>query len=118
MGRRTHATIGAKNVDMKSISQQMGHSNISMTGIYISKDDEKLKKLFDFIKPNDSVQKTTSKESISNTTKKGTDLIEDLTIEEKMDRELEILQKLYEKGRLTEKLYTESAKKILKKYNL
>jgi hypothetical protein len=105
MGRRTHATIGAKNVDMKSISQQMGHSNISMTGIYISKDDEKLKKLFDFIEPKDSI--------VSNNKKANSNIPE---MEEDIEVQLLKLKTLYEKGMLEKDTYDDRVDLLLDKF--
>lgn len=105
MGRRTHATIGAKNVDMKSISQQMGHSNISMTGIYISKDDEKLKKLFDFIEPKDS--------KVSNNEKANSNIPE---MKEDIEVQLLKLKTLYEKGMLEKDTYDDRVDLLLDKF--
>lgn len=102
MGRRTHATIGAKNVDMKSISQQMGHSNITMTGIYISKDDEKLKKLFDFIQPKDSNPENPN--SITS------------PIDDDLKSQIEKLKLMKVNGDISETLYEKRVELLLDKY--
>ncbi len=92
MGRRSHATILSHlGVDMKSISHQMGHSNMTMTGKYISKDDKKLKSVFDFIKPQ------------SNEKELSTDVELDLIK----------LKNSYEKGIITKEYYTDKVDKLM-----
>jgi integrase len=105
MGRRTHATIGNKlGIDMKSISQQMGHSSMSMTSKYIGKDDDKLKSLFDFINPKD-------------------DKIVDLTPVQKLgdsslESKLESLKSMKDKGLLSEEIYSNRVNELLKESGL
>ena len=97
MGRRTHATIGNKlGVDMKSISQQMGHSSMSMTSKYIGKDDDKLKSLFDFINP------ISEDESIVRTSN-----------ESSLESKLEYLKSMKDKGVITDEIYSNRVSKLL-----
>jgi integrase len=100
MGRRTHATIGAKYVDMKSISQQMGHSNITMTGKYISKDDDKLKTLFDFLKP-----KVSNPENPNST-----------PIDDDLKSQLSKLKLMFDEGLLSKEAYDDRVELLLDKY--
>ena len=98
MGRRTHATIGNKlGVDMKSISQQMGHSSMSMTSKYIGKDDDKLKSLFDFINP------ISEDESIVRTTN-----------ESSLESKLEYLKSMKDKGVITDEIYSNRVTELLR----
>ncbi len=98
MGRRTHATIGNKlGVDMKSISQQMGHSSMTMTSKYIGKDDDKLKSLFDFINP------IVGEESIPQT-----------AIESSLESKLEYLKSMKDKGMITDEIYSNRVNELLK----
>lgn len=100
MGRRTHATIGNKlGVDMKSISQQMGHSSMSMTSKYIGKDDDKLKSLFDFINP--EVEKIVEVGVVKKP--------DDSSLESKLDR----LKSMKDKGMITDEIYSNRVSKLL-----
>lgn len=97
MGRRTQATILNKlGVDMKSISQQMGHSSLSMTSKYIGKDDEKLKSVFDFIKP--IVEE---------------ELVPQNANDSSLESKLEYLKSMKDKGVMSEEIYSNRVNKLL-----
>ena len=103
MGRRSHATILSQlGVDMKSISQQMGHSNMTMTGKYISKDDEKLKSVFDFLKPNVS--------NIKNPNSTPSPIDDDLK------SQLSKLKLMFDEGLLSKEAYDDRVELMLDKY--
>ncbi|WP_395772622.1 tyrosine-type recombinase/integrase [Arenimonas sp.] len=102
MGRRTHATIGNKlGVDMKSISQQMGHSSMSMTSKYIGKDDDKLKSLFDFINP--SVKKELLAKNVNGNS---------------LESKLEYLKSMKEKGVIPDEIYSNRVNDLLNEFGL
>jgi integrase len=108
MGRRTHATIGNKlGVDMKSISQQMGHSSMSMTSKYIGKDDSKLKSMFDFIDGGDKKEE----EIISKVIVKKPD-------ESSLESKLEYLKSMNAKGMITDEIYSNRVSKLLEENGL
>lgn len=103
MGRRTHATIGNKlGVDMKSISQQMGHSSMSMTSKYIGKDDSKLKSMFDFIDGGDKKEE----KIISKVIVKKPD-------ESSLESKLEYLKSMNTNGMITDEIYSNRVSKLL-----
>jgi integrase len=104
MGRKTHSSIGVHSgIDPMTISKQMGHSGLEMTSRYVGRDDEKLKGMFGFLGENEEKQKVEKKNEVK--TKQ---------IQSEVDEKLELLKSRFDRGLITEKVYEELLRDVLK----
>lgn len=104
MGRKTHSSIGVHSgIDPMTISKQMGHSGLEMTNRYVGRDEEKLKGMFGFLNEKDEPEVVEKKVEVK---------VE--RTPEEIDKELEILKSRFDRGLITEKIYEEMMREVLK----
>lgn len=101
MGRRTHINFLVKRgIDISVISKSVGHQSISITGLYVDKDNLRIKNTFNDL--------------LSTETKNSPDEKNETTISEYEKKELMKLQTMLNQNLISKENYQEMVMKIIK----